>query len=91
MSKKYKDGAFPEDEFVPGAFFGLGGAPFPGVAGVSPLSADIMTYPTGDDLRLDPEKRVCPEYDRHSVKEYDLPSRDMGFRVIDNCPEENQK
>ena len=41
-------------------------------------------------LRLDPEKRLCPEYDAVSVKRYRAASPDkMGFRVLDNFCEEH--
>ena len=43
------------------------------------------------DLRLDPESRLCPLFDPMSIKKYDLPSHTMGFRVVDNCAEENVK
>lgn len=44
-----------------------------------------------EDLRLEPQKRLCPVYDDRSLKELGMPDEDMGFRVIDNCAEENQK
>ena len=42
-----------------------------------------------DDLRLDPEARLCPAYNCVSIKKYGLPSVEMGVRVVDNCAEEN--
>ena len=43
-----------------------------------------------DNLRLHPEQRLCPQFDDESIKNFPAPSReDMGFRVLDNCAEEN--
>lgn len=52
----------------------------------------IRRYPDGDDLRLNPEARVAPRFDAESVAAYTAaaPGK-MGFRVIDNRAEENQK
>ncbi len=48
--------------------------------------------PDGDSIRLDPEKRLCEEYDSVSIKKYSAPDSDeMGFRVLDNAAEENEK
>jgi hypothetical protein len=44
-----------------------------------------------EDLRLDPESRLCPAYNSASIKKYYLPSSEMGMRVVDNCAEENQR
>ena len=44
-----------------------------------------------EDLRLDPESRLCPAYNDVSIKKFYLPDDDMGMRVIDNCAEENQR
>lgn len=45
-----------------------------------------------DNLRLDPEKRLSPQFDSTSIKLLPVPSVDeMGMRVLDNCAEENQK
>ena len=41
-------------------------------------------------VRLDPEQRLCPEFDSTSIKLFTAPDReDMGVRVLDNCPEEH--
>ena len=38
-----------------------------------------------DNIRLNPEKRICPSYDYLSIAEYRVADRDkMGFRVIDD-------
>ena len=45
-----------------------------------------------EDLRLDPEARLCPAFDCTSIKLFAAPDdAEMGFRVLDNCAEENQK
>ncbi len=44
-----------------------------------------------EDLRLDPESRLCPAYNSVSIKKFYLPDDEMGVRVIDNCAEENQR
>lgn len=42
------------------------------------------------DLRLDPEARLCPEFDAVSVKKYDAPDlKKMGVAVVDNCAQEH--
>lgn len=41
-------------------------------------------------VRIDPEQRLCPEYDSTSVKLFRAPEPgEMGFRVVDNFPEEH--
>ena len=43
-----------------------------------------------DDLRISPEKRICPSYDYLSIASYRVASPGkMGFRVVDNCAEEH--
>ena len=44
-----------------------------------------------EDLRLDPEIRLCPAYNSASIKKFYLPDEEMGVRVIDNCAEENMR
>lgn len=45
-----------------------------------------------EDLRLDPEARLCPAFDCTSIKLFAAPDAgEMGFRVLDNCAEENMK
>lgn len=42
------------------------------------------------DLRLDPEARLCPEFDAVSVKLYNAPEPGkMGVPVVDNCAQEH--
>ena len=41
-------------------------------------------------VRLDPEQRICPEFDSTSIKLFAAPDREeMGMRVLDNFPEEH--
>ncbi|MBQ2854619.1 MAG: hypothetical protein IJE81_04000 [Oscillospiraceae bacterium] len=43
-----------------------------------------------DCVRLDPETRLCPEFDHTSIKLFRAPEpEEMGFRVVDNFPEEH--
>jgi len=43
------------------------------------------------DLRLNPEARLCPQFDSVSIKKFSAPAPgEMGFRVLDNCAEEHQ-
>lgn len=43
-----------------------------------------------DDLRLDPQQRLCPKFDPVSIAEFPVaePGK-MGLRVLDNCAEEH--
>lgn len=41
-------------------------------------------------VRLDPEERLCAAFDSTSVKLFRAPEPgEMGFRVLDNFPEEH--
>ena len=43
-----------------------------------------------DCIRIDPEQRLCPEFDSTSIKLFRAPEPgEMGFRVVDNFPEEH--
>ncbi len=43
-----------------------------------------------DCVRLDPEDRICPAFDSCSIKLFAAPDPgEMGFRVVDNFPEEH--
>ncbi len=45
-----------------------------------------------EDLRLNPEARLCHMFDAVSIKKFAAPDAgEMGFRVLDNCAEENLK
>lgn len=42
------------------------------------------------DLRLDPQKRLCPKFDETSIALFPVADREeMGVRVVDNCAEEH--
>ena len=46
----------------------------------------------GEDLRLSPEKRLCPKFDAVSNALFPTGTwEDMGFVVLDNCAEEHMK
>ena len=43
-----------------------------------------------DCIRLDPEQRICSEFDSCSIKKFPAPDRkEMGVAVVDNVPEEH--
>lgn len=43
-----------------------------------------------DDLRLEPEKRLCPKFDETSIALFPVAAPgEMGMRVLDNCAEEH--
>lgn len=43
-----------------------------------------------EDLRLDPEHRLVPKFDSTSIAKFPVAEpEEMGFRVVDNCPEEH--
>ena len=43
-----------------------------------------------EDLRLDPEKRLCPKFDQTSIAKFRVAEPgEMGMRVLDNCAEEH--
>lgn len=42
------------------------------------------------DLRINPEARLCPKFDQTSIALFPVADRDeMGVRVLDNCAEEH--
>ena len=42
------------------------------------------------DLRLNPEARLCPQFDATSIKKFPAPDRkEMGVPLLDNCAEEH--
>ncbi len=46
--------------------------------------------PQTEDLRLNPQARLCPAFDDVSIKLFAAPDREeMGVRVLDNCAEEH--
>ena len=43
-----------------------------------------------EDLRLNPEGRLCPKFDSTSIATFPVAdSGEMGVRVLDNCAEEH--
>ena len=48
--------------------------------------------PETEDLRLNPEARLCPKFDAVSIAKFTVADQEhMGVRVLDNCAEENIK
>ena len=44
-----------------------------------------------DQIRIDPEQRIYPEFDHTSIKLFAAPDREeMGVHVLDDCAEEHQ-
>ncbi len=45
---------------------------------------------TVDDLRLNPELRLCAKFDALSIADFPVAAHEkMGVRVVDNCAEEH--
>lgn len=43
-----------------------------------------------EDLRLNPQARICPKFDEESIALFRVAHpEDMGVRVVDNCAEEH--
>ncbi len=43
-----------------------------------------------ENLRLNPEKRLCAKFDAVSIAKFPVAGRkEMGMRVLDNCAEEH--
>ena len=43
-----------------------------------------------EDLRLNPQDRLCPKFDEESTALFPVADREeMGVRVVDNCAEEH--
>ena len=40
-------------------------------------------------VRIEPENRICPAFDATSIKLLSPEPDEMGFRVLDNFPEEH--
>ncbi len=50
----------------------------------------LQRFPSGDDIRLSPEQRLCAKFDPVSVATFQV-SQEMApeVRVVDNCAEEH--
>ena len=54
------------------------------------MSKDETLRKTVDDLRLNPELRLCAKFDALSIADFPVASHEiMGIRVVDNCAEEH--
>lgn len=43
-----------------------------------------------EDLRVNPEKRLCSKFDETSIAKFPVAKQEeMGVRVVDNCAEEH--
>lgn len=43
-----------------------------------------------EDLRLNPQKRICPKFDEVSIALFPVADDgEMGVRVLDNCAEDH--
>lgn len=48
--------------------------------------------PGDEDFRLNPEQRIASKFDETSIAKFPIAKPgEMGFRVLDNCVEENIK
>ena len=41
------------------------------------------------ELRIDPERRLCPIFDSVCIAKFRPASQEMGVRVLDNCCEDH--
>ena len=54
------------------------------------MSKEETLQKTVDDLRLNPELRLCAKFDALSIADFPVASHEiMGIRVVDNCAEEH--
>lgn len=54
------------------------------------VSKEQKLRKTVDDLRLNPEMRLCAKFDPMSIANFPVaPYEKMGVRVVDNCAEEH--
>lgn len=52
--------------------------------------SDSRKSESNEDLRLNPQHRLCPKFDPTSIAEFPVAPREkMGIRVLDNCAEEH--
>lgn len=58
--------------------------------GVMAMSKEETLRKTVDDLRLNPELRLCAKFDALSIADFPVAAHEkMGVRVVDNCAEEH--
>ena len=62
----------------------------PGVMGtMEPRKREAPRSTLGEDLRLNPQLRLCARFDDVSIAEFPVAAPgEMGVRVVDNCAEE---
>ena len=94
-----KSGLFPGDFSEKPSSLREGEGKYGGFAGRKPghtgwevidLEEKRHQQRTVEDLRLDPQARLCPIFDCTSIKLFAAPDPgEMGMRVLDNCAEEN--
>lgn len=43
-----------------------------------------------DQMRIDPQQRICPKFDHTGIAMFPAPDREeMGLRVLDDCAQEH--
>ena len=61
-----------------------------GTADSGPAKSCTSSASISEDLRLNPEARLCPKFDSESIAKFPVAKRSkMGVRVVDNCAEEH--
>ena len=66
------------------------GAAKSGAAEAYPSEGKSPSVSVSEDLRLNPEARLCPKFDSESIAKFPVAKRSkMGLRVVDNCAEEH--
>lgn len=54
------------------------------------VRGDTVKKKETEDLRLNPQLRICPKFDEESIAMFSVADRsEMGVRVLDNCAEEH--
>ena len=55
------------------------------------MSKGKQSTTKAENIRLDPEQRLCPKFDFASIATFPVaPEGAMGVRVVDDCAEEHQ-
>ena len=73
--------------FAPACAYSCGFCGYYRHSGVISMQKEL---PRRDDLRLEPEKRLCAKFDSASIAKFRVASpAEMGMRVLDNCAEEH--